>query len=98
VAGEFQVVGTNNMAPFTLKLHRGDGMALLAMNWKKGKPPNDFVGFAIEYQEPGGTKFFALKNRLTFPGPAGETNPSRLDEAISDPEVPLGSFPSQRRT
>jgi hypothetical protein len=28
---EFQVIGENSKAPFTLKVHRGDGMALLAM-------------------------------------------------------------------
>ncbi|MBI2293898.1 MAG: phospholipase [Betaproteobacteria bacterium] len=66
MAGEFQVSGTNKAALFTLKLHRGDGMTLVAMNWKKGKPPKDFVGFAIEYQEPGGDRFYALKNRLNF--------------------------------
>jgi hypothetical protein len=48
MAGEFQVSGQNATALFTLKLHRGEGMALLAMNWKKGKPPDNFVGFAIE--------------------------------------------------
>jgi hypothetical protein len=64
----FQVTGSNPSALFTLKIHRGDGMSLVAMNWKSGKPPDNFVGFAIEYKEPGGEKFFALKNRLTFPG------------------------------
>ncbi len=39
MAGDFQLTGTNAAAPFTLKLHRGDGMALIAMNWKEGKPP-----------------------------------------------------------
>jgi len=72
---EFQVSGQNSAAPFTLKLHRGDGMTLVAMNWKDGEPPQDFVGFAIEYKEPGGDEFFALKNRLNFPGPGGEVNP-----------------------
>jgi hypothetical protein len=67
----YQVSGTNAAASFTLKLHRGDGMCLVAMNWKDGKPPKDFVGFAIEYKEPGGDRFFALKNRLTFPGTDG---------------------------
>jgi len=74
----FQVEGNNPNALFTLKIHRGDGMALLAMNWKAEKPPLDFVGFAIEYKEPNGTKFFALKNRIAFPGPGGKTNPDRL--------------------
>jgi hypothetical protein len=64
---EFQVLGDNDNALFTLKIHRGEGMALIAMNCRKGKPPEDFVGFAIEYREPGGKVFFALKNRLGFP-------------------------------
>ena len=58
MAGEFQVSGQNAAAQFTLKLHRGDGMTLVAMNWKNGKPAKDFVGFAIEYKEPDGDKFF----------------------------------------
>ena len=75
---EFQVSGRNEAALFTLKLHRGDGMTLVAMNWKNGKPPNNFVGFAIEYKEPGGDRFFALKNRLGFPGANGEVGPNSL--------------------
>ena len=72
---EFQVNGSNSAALFTLKLHRGDGMCLLAMNWKYGKPSQEFVGFAIEYREPGGDRFFALKNRLGFPGADGGIDP-----------------------
>jgi hypothetical protein len=83
MSSEFQVTGDNKDALFTLKIHRGDGMALLAMNWKIGKPPNDFVGFAIEYKEPNGDKFFSLKNRLCFPGPKGEVNPNRLSTRLS---------------
>ncbi len=75
---EFQVIGQNSAALFTLKLHRGDGMALAAMNWKNGKPPDNFVGFAIEYKEPNGDKFFALKNRLSFPSAGGGVDPNRL--------------------
>ena len=41
-----QVVGSNSAALFTLKIHRGEGAALLAMNWRNGEPPDDFVGFA----------------------------------------------------
>lgn len=63
---EFQVLGNNKDALFTLKVSRGEGMLLLAMNWKKEKPPLDFVGFSIEYKEPEGDKFFSLKNRLSF--------------------------------
>ena len=68
MAAEFQVAGGTRGALFTLKLHRGDGMALVAMNWKQGRPPDDFVGFAIEYREPEGDRFYALKNRLAFAG------------------------------
>jgi hypothetical protein len=58
-------------------------MTLVGMNWKDGKPPQDFVGFAIEYKEPGGHKYFPLKNRLSFPGGGGEVNPNRLSTTFS---------------
>ena len=80
---DFQVMGGNATALFSLKLHRGDGMTLVAMNWKDGKPPQDFVGFAIEYKEPGGDKFFALKNRLSFPGAGDDVNANRLSTRLS---------------
>jgi len=78
MSSDFQVIGTSDAALFTLKVHRGDGMALLGMNWKKGQPPDDFVGFAIEYQEPGGDRFYALKNRLGFLDADGKVNPATL--------------------
>jgi hypothetical protein len=53
-------------------------MALLAMNWKQGTPPDDFVGFAIEYREPKGDRFYPLKNRLAFPTAGGALNPNQL--------------------
>ncbi len=80
---DFQVSGTNTKALFTLKLHRGEGMTLIAMNWKSGKPREDFVGFAIEYKEPGGIKFFPLKNRISFPHADGSTNPNKLSTLLS---------------
>src|SRR5262249_41023843 len=80
---DFQVTGTSATALFTLKVHRGDGMALLAMNWKKGKPPENFVGFGIEYREPGGQQFFPLKNRIAFPGADGSVNPNKLSTLLS---------------
>lgn len=83
MASSFQVQGRNAKAAFTLKLHRGDGMLLVAMNWRKGPPPRDFVGFAIEYMEPGGDRFFALKNRITFANTDGSTNPERLSTRLS---------------
>lgn len=72
----FQVTGKNAKAPFTLKLHRGDGMTLLAMNWRKNRPPRDFVGWTIEYREPGGDRFYALKNRIRFPKDDGSVDPN----------------------
>src|SRR5712664_163912 len=84
----FQVEGTNGKAPFTLKLHRGDGMTLVAMNWKNGQPPQDFVGFAIEYQEPGGSQYFALNNRLGFLDAASNVDPT----ALSTLQSPIQKF------
>jgi phosphatidylserine/phosphatidylglycerophosphate/cardiolipin synthase-like enzyme len=83
MTSEFQVSGRNAEALFTLKLHRGEGMALLAMNWKNGEPPNDFVGFVIEYKELEGQRFFPLKNRLGFLELDGIPNPNRLSTNLS---------------
>jgi phosphatidylserine/phosphatidylglycerophosphate/cardiolipin synthase-like enzyme len=83
MAGEFQVTGRNAAAPFTLKVHRGDGMALLAMDWRNGQPPRDFVGFSIEYRIPNGTRFLAVRNRIAFPGPGGEVNANTLSSRLS---------------
>jgi len=80
---KFQVTGKNAAALFSLKIHRGEGMALLAMNWKKGTPPNHFVGFAIEYKEPGGQQFFVLKNRIAFLQPGGAVNPNTMSTRLS---------------
>jgi len=78
MTSEFQVTGTNADALFTLKLHRGDGMTLLGMNWRKGKPPEDFVGFGIEYKPPDTDRFFPVNNRIAFPGKDGSVNSNRL--------------------
>jgi phosphatidylserine/phosphatidylglycerophosphate/cardiolipin synthase-like enzyme len=83
----FQVTGANAKAVFTLKIHRGDGMALLAMNWRSGKPPRDFVGFAIEFREPGGNKFWPLRNRIGFPGQR---------KKFSDPTIESTKAPFQK--
>ena len=85
---QFQVTGNSASALFTLKIHRGEGMALLAMNWKNGRPSNDFVGFAIEYKEPNGQKFWALQNRLTFPG----TNIPADKNKLSTLRAPIQKF------
>lgn len=83
MSSEFQVRGSNEAALFTLKLHRGDGMVLVAMNWKDGEPPNDFVGFAIEHKEPGSDRFKSVRNRLAFPMPDGAVNSTTLSSRLS---------------
>lgn len=85
---EFQVVGANSKAPFTLKVHRGDGMALLAMNWRKGRPPRNFVGFAIEFREPDSDKFWAVRNRIGFPGQRKKFT----DPTIESTKAPIQKF------
>ncbi|KAI7971792.1 hypothetical protein EIK77_000101 [Talaromyces pinophilus] len=82
-APNFIVHGTNDIAVFTLTCYRGEGMCLLAMNWKQGPPPDNFVGFTIEYMEPGGTQFYPLTNRITFPGANGQLNPNALSSRLS---------------
>jgi hypothetical protein len=80
---DFEVFGTNAAALFSLKVFRGEGMALLGMNWLKGNPPNNFVGFAIEYQEPNGTQFYPISNRLSFLENDGSVNPNILSSRLS---------------
>jgi hypothetical protein len=87
MSGTFQVLGTNSKAVFTLKVHRGDGMALLAMNWLAGKPPRNFVGFSIEFREPGQPNFMAVRNRIGFPGQR---------KKFTDPPVPSTQAPLQK--
>jgi hypothetical protein len=82
-APDFIVRGTNDNALFTLTCYRGEGMCLLAMNWKQGTPPDTFVGFAIEYMEPGGTQFYPLPNRISFPSASGQLNPNTLSSRLS---------------
>ena len=81
------VVGKNSKAKFTLKIHRGERMCLLAMSWKKGKPPNDFVGFAIDYVEPGG-RLMHVRNRITFPEDSGSVS----KRALSSHVAPIQKF------
>lgn len=83
MSSDYQTIAKNADAPFTLKLHRGDGMTLLAMNWKTDKPPRDFVGFALEYKEPNGDRFWEIKNRINFPNPDGSVNKKRTSSRLS---------------
>jgi hypothetical protein len=70
VPGDFKVKGGSATAPFTLTLYRGEGMVLAAMNWRTGKPPRDFVGFAIEYRKPQAATWTAVRSSKNFPGGA----------------------------
>jgi hypothetical protein len=72
---EFEVRGQNSTALFSLKIHRGEGMCLLAMNWKNGTPPQDFVGFAIEYREPGRRQVFS-RSKTVSPLPEAPPAPA----------------------
>jgi phosphatidylserine/phosphatidylglycerophosphate/cardiolipin synthase-like enzyme len=83
VSSDFQVVGESQDAPFTLKIHRGEGACLLAMNWKDGQPPDDFVGFAIEYVDPEGNGPFKVKNRLAFLREDGSVKPETQDSDVA---------------
>lgn len=51
-------------------------MALLAMNWRTGEPPKDFVGFAIECKPPDADRFHPLRNRISFPGADAKKDPN----------------------
>jgi phosphatidylserine/phosphatidylglycerophosphate/cardiolipin synthase-like enzyme len=83
LAGNIQVAGTNKAALFNLRISRGEGMALLAMNWKKGRPGRDFVGFAIEYCRPGEQRFHPLRNRLAFPHADGSVDPNARSTLVA---------------
>lgn len=88
MAKPYEATGSNAKAPFTLKIHRGDGMALLAMNWRKGQPPRNFVGFAIKYREPKATQFWTVKNRIGFPGQRSKPT----DPSLASTEAPFQKF------
>jgi phosphatidylserine/phosphatidylglycerophosphate/cardiolipin synthase-like enzyme len=84
----FEVSGGNPSALFTLKVRRGEGMALLTMDWKDGTPSDDFVGFAIECKAPGDDDFFPLRNRLSFATADGGVDPASSSTLVS----PLQKF------
>lgn len=92
MAGGHFVLGSAANAPFTLKIYRGEGMCLLAMDWKGGQPPRDFVGFAIEYREPGGDRFFPVKNRLCFPGKELPASADGAEAKYPSIDAPIQKF------
>lgn len=82
MAAGFEATGSNDEAPFTLRLRRGEGMALVSMNWRDGQPPDDFVGFEIERKAPGGD-FKPLRNRIAFPTEDGKVDPETKSSDLS---------------
>lgn len=92
MADDFQVTGDVSGADFSLKIHRGEGMALLAMNWKAATPPDDFVGFAIEYKPPGGSAFKPVRNRICFPGKEIAVPPGAPAAQYPSTEAPIQKF------
>jgi hypothetical protein len=71
---------------FKLKLWRGGSMCLLGFD--VDDPEDDLVGFAVEYQRPGGDKFVRLNNRLSFDPPDEVTG----DRKFPATEAPLQTF------
>ena len=92
MSSDYQVKGSSATAPFSLTVHRGEGMVLLAMDWKGGTPAPDFAGFAIEYRLPGGTAFKAVGNRKTFPGETDHRSTSSPFQKFRWVHFPFESF------
>lgn len=92
MAKDWQVEGDVPGAPFSLKVHKGEGMVLLAMDWIGGLPPHDFVGFAIEFRPPDGDRFFPVKNRLAFPGKSKPLVAGKPAEQYPSTEAPFQTF------
>lgn len=89
---DFKVRGPNTAAHFSLTVHRGEGMCLLAMDWKDGEPPADFVGFAIEFRPPGSDRYYAVNNRLCFPGREKPASADGRAAQYPSTEAPFQTF------
>jgi phosphatidylserine/phosphatidylglycerophosphate/cardiolipin synthase-like enzyme len=84
MASDFEAAGGNVKAPFTLRVRRGEGMALVSMNWRDGKePPDDFVGFEIERKSPKQGDYEPLFNRLAFETADGKVDPETKSSDLS---------------
>lgn len=57
----------NEVGGFRAKLWRGESTCVLGFDVDEPEP--DFVGFAVEFREPGETTFDNLCNRLSFDAP-----------------------------
>jgi len=72
----------------TLKLYRGEGVALLAFDLDAAQATDDFVGFTVEVKYPGSNNWGALRNRLHFDYPPGPNPP----HSYSSREAPFQKF------
>ena len=68
--------------------YRGEGNCLLAMNVDPALRSNDFVGFSLEVKYPGGSKYYAVTNRLSFDYPPDATGTRKF----STLDAPLQKF------
>jgi hypothetical protein len=50
----------------TIKLHRGERKCLIGLDLDRANATDDFVGFALEFREPGEERWKRVWNRLRF--------------------------------
>ena len=94
----FQETGANSKAPFTLKVHRGDGMALLAMNWRNGRAAARLRRLCHRVPRTWQREVLGDQESHRISRAAEEVfrSADRKHEG-PDSEVPLGAFPQERR-
>jgi len=68
--------------------YRGEGNCLLAMDVDATLRTDDFVGFSLEVKYPGGNKYYAVTNRLSFDYPPDQTG----KRSFSTLDAPLQKF------
>jgi phosphatidylserine/phosphatidylglycerophosphate/cardiolipin synthase-like enzyme len=86
MASEFECKQSND--GLTVKLYRGEGVALLAFDLEKEKATDDFVGFSVEVRYPGSSHWGALRNRLHFDDPPNLARP----RSFKSTEAPFQKF------
>ena len=72
----------------TLKLYRGEGVALLAFDLDPQRATDDFVGFTVEVRYPGNEHWGPLRNRLHFDYPPSPEQP----RSFPSTEAPFQKF------
>jgi hypothetical protein len=86
MANEFE--SRESSGGLTLKLYRGEGVALLAFDLDPAHATDDFVGFSAEVKYPGSNHFGALRNRLHFDLPPNLEKP----RSFKSTEAPFQKF------